>query len=92
MHLRRVKQNIVAPARQGSKLYAATPRSDSISRRRSSGFTTWNAPWRSIHRHYHFFVRQNRPKRSLKPLISCTNTQPYQVSQNTKYYSTKIPI
>ena len=44
-HLRRVKQNKVAPPRQGSKLYAATPRSNSISRRRSSGFTTWNAPW-----------------------------------------------
>ena len=26
-HLRRVKQNKVAPPRQGSKLYAATPRS-----------------------------------------------------------------
>ena len=44
-HLRRVKQNKVAPPRKGSKLYAATPRSNSISRRRSSGFTTWNARW-----------------------------------------------
>ena len=44
-HLRRVKQNKVAPPRKGTKQYAPTPRSNSISRRRSSGFTTWNAPW-----------------------------------------------
>ena len=30
-HLHRVKQNKVAPPRQGSKLYAAMPRSNSIS-------------------------------------------------------------
>ena len=42
-----IKQNTVAPPRQGSKLYAATPRSNSISRRRSAGFTTWNAPWQT---------------------------------------------
>ena len=43
--LRRAKQNTVAPPRQGSKLHAATPRTNLISRRRSSRFTTWNAPW-----------------------------------------------
>ena len=47
-HLRRVKQNKVAPPRKRSKLYAATPRSNSISRRRSSRFTTWNAHWANV--------------------------------------------
>ena len=55
-HLRCVKQNIVAPSRKGSKLYAATPRSNSISRRRSSRFTTWNAPWRICVLKFAYFV------------------------------------
>ena len=68
-HIRHLlRPNKVAPVHQGTKPYVATPRINLTSRRRSSGFTTWNAPCRYTLEHVN-----SKPLFSKGALIAFSN-------------------